>query len=339
MSGFTATWSRALGSATLAGMLAAGSLTACQGAPPDDLFASNTTGQGACTAGGCHPIVDAAVGVGTGGGSIDSTPIPNAATTAGGGGAPANGGAGGQGAGGAPIAAGGSSAAAAGGAGGGGESGTTGDAGSGGLGAGGTEGNVSSDAGQTGGDPFPNDAGPLDDVREDVVAQDACVPSEEVCDGLDDNCNNAVDEHACPTGCTGVSFRGGGYMLCYGADRHLSWQDAEMECEARGMHLVRVDDAEENAFIRRAATNVGFNGSIWLGGSDLATEGTWVWTDGTQFWMGKANGVRVGGNYANWNVAQPDALTSTEDCTEMAQGAATWHDVACALLQAFVCEK
>jgi hypothetical protein len=105
------------------------------------------------------------------------------------------------------------------------------------------------------------------------------------------------------------------------------------------MHLVRVDDAEENAFIRRAATNVGFNGNIWLGGSDLATEGTWVWTDGTQFWVGKANGTRVGGNYANWSALQPDTQSTAEDCAEIAQGTATWHDVACALRQAFVCEK
>jgi hypothetical protein len=96
MSGFTVTWSGALGSAALAGMLAAGSLAGCGGTRPDDLFASHTTGKGGCIAGECRPIVDPSVAAGAGGGSIDSTPIPDAATTGGGDGTSGNGGASGQ---------------------------------------------------------------------------------------------------------------------------------------------------------------------------------------------------------------------------------------------------
>jgi hypothetical protein len=174
-----------------------------------------------------------------------------------------------------------------------------------------------------------------------VIVRDACVPNGmEVCDGLDNDCNNAVDERdACPDGCLGVSYRGSGYMLCHDDDRRRSWSEAEEECQSRGMHLVRVDDAEENAFIRKTALGVNFDGNIWLGGSDAETEGKWVWIDGTHFWTGENDGVPVGGNYTNWKPNQPNTENGREDCTEIGAGEETWHDEECSFRQAFMCQR
>ncbi len=59
---------------------------------------------------------------------------------------------------------------------------------------------------------------------------------------------------------------------------------------------------------------------VWLGGSDIAREGTWTWSNnGDQFWEGDFNGTPKNGLYSNWGV-QPDSATGAEDGLAMALG-------------------
>jgi hypothetical protein len=192
------------------------------------------------------------------------------------------------------------------------------------------------DAGMNGGA-----AGSAGGSTVDVLVADACVPTGvEVCDGLDNDCVDGIDGHTCPDGCVGFARAGTGYMLCYGSNRHATWREASTACTGRGMHLVRVDDAQENAFLHEAALRVNFTGAIWLGGSDAADEGRWVWTDGTPFWMGDENGMPVGGSYTNWDKStnQPGG-GSSQNCLEIQQATDKWHDEDCGQNSAFVCEK
>jgi len=328
-----ATWSKALG-----WMVAVGTLAGCGDSIPVDLFASRVGGNGECSGVDCQTIEDARRG-GTGGASApDAEPHDDAATASGAVGSGGDrtdavmGGPTTDASGGAAAGMGGGAAAGA------------GSAGAGGAGVAGTGGAtdagemVVTDAGQGLDRTTPDDVDLRDVVAADRVERDACVPRTEVCDGLDNNCNGSVDEQACPTGCIGMSSLGSGYMFCYAQGQRRNWLAAETECENRGMHLAEVDDAVENAFIRRVMRSVGFDGNVWLGGSDQASEGRWVWTDGTQFWVGGANGSRVGGNYTNWSIGQPNAGHIDADCNDMAQGVDTWHDEQCGLLQAFMCE-
>lgn len=59
---------------------------------------------------------------------------------------------------------------------------------------------------------------------------------------------------------------------------------------------------------------------VWLGGSDIAREGAWTWSNnGDQFWEGDFNGAPKNGLYSNWGV-QPDSATGAEDGLAMALG-------------------
>jgi hypothetical protein len=214
-------------------------------------------------------------------------------------------------------------------------------------GAGGAGGSREIDAGAT-----PDDAAPIDAIvvidanQPDRVADapavyDACVPTgAEICDGIDNNCNGAIDEgNACRNGCAGVSHAGIGYVLCYGNGQQRSWQDASTDCTNRGMRLARIDSEDENAFIRKASLALGFGGIIWIGASDLNRKGTWAWTDGTQFWLGGAAGHTVGGQFATWDTREPDGAGPTEDCAAMFTNVEKWHDLACGARYAYVCKS
>ena len=133
------------------------------------------------------------------------------------------------------------------------------------------------------------------------------------------------------------SRNGVSYMLCYAQNQHRAWRAAETQCTNRNMHLVRVDDAEQNAWIRAQALAVNFTGIIWIGGSDVAQEGNWIWIDGTQFWMGLVNGRAVNGLFSNWDTGQPNSA-GVEDCAAMWMNTDAWHDVACTNINAFLCQ-
>jgi len=55
-----------------------------------------------------------------------------------------------------------------------------------------------------------------------------------------------------------------------------------------GGHLVTIDDALENEYVRATIAKV--IGSPWIGFNDIAVEGTWAWTSGAAI------------TYTNWSL-------------------------------------
>jgi len=168
-----------------------------------------------------------------------------------------------------------------------------------------------------------------------------CIPSKEVCDGLDNNCNGSKDESpACPSGCTGFALAGHGYMYCSTLGDVAS---AKLRCDQQGMHLAWIESAVENAALSSAVVTVAnrpYNGGNqagpFIGGTDAATEGTWLWGNGTSFWVGGLKGGPVGSAYSNWAHDEPnDNATGGEDCIEFLLENGTiglqgqWNDVPC----------
>jgi len=80
--------------------------------------------------------------------------------------------------------------------------------------------------------------------------------------------------------------------------RPMTWREAEAYARSRGGHLVIVDSAAENRFLFRwmkeagvktRAPDGGGAAYVWLGASDAAKEGVWVWVDGRPLAKGFTN--------------------------------------------------
>jgi hypothetical protein len=171
-----------------------------------------------------------------------------------------------------------------------------------------------------------------------------CTPTSggiEACEGLDNDCNGRVDENSpCAAGCFAATYGGHGYMFC---GTKLVWDLARAQCEQSSMHLVRIDDALENAWLAATAyadaTSAASFG-LFVGGSDQAVEGTWRWLDGAQFWAGGGNGSPVGGLFTNWRSNEPNNQGTGEDCLAL-RSDGTWSDLRCGgsgAEMAFACE-
>lgn len=226
------------------------------------------------------------------------------------------------------------------------------DAGGGGsAGLGGTGGLSDASAGGSSNDL---DGGSLDSGSE-PDAQVPCEPSEEVCDGLDNDCDDAIDpDGTCDDECAGFALEGRGYMYC--ADT-VSRGNAEQGCDGAGMHLVWLETPEESEALRDLIAEAGLpaptgNAELLtqIGGSDAATEGQWTWVgngaiaDGFQFWQGGAGGQAVGGAYVEWAAGEPTASTAAEDCAAMSvlggamRDAGEWDDRSCNEQLPYLCE-
>ena len=105
-------------------------------------------------------------------------------------------------------------------------------------------------------------------------------------------------------------------------DRKLSWTDAESFCQSwsTGAHLASIHSAEEQKFVQTT-----FPQHMWLGGSDKAKEGTWVWSDGTPW------------DYSDWSSGQPD--NHGQHCLKGNWHNLLWDDDACTKEYLFLCMK
>jgi hypothetical protein len=159
------------------------------------------------------------------------------------------------------------------------------------------------------------------------------------CDGAG-TCGGAMLNQCIPTsqppaGCTVQLHAGHAYLFCTGDQ---TFTGARTYCAAAGMELVRIDDASENAFVEShiAATS-------WIGATDSAMEGQWLWVDGnTSFWQGSASGAAVNGQYTHWAQTQPDASASNLDCATYVKGSSAsttgWFSQNCGSAFDFICE-
>jgi hypothetical protein len=103
-----------------------------------------------------------------------------------------------------------------------------------------------------------------------------------------------------------------------------SQASASTRAGAQG-YLVALTSSAEEAFV---AGRLGVPG--WIGGTDSAVEGTWVWAGGPeagqQFWQGTAGGTVTG--YAHWHPIEPNAFNPFEDCAVLYTDS-LWNDSSC----------
>jgi hypothetical protein len=104
------------------------------------------------------------------------------------------------------------------------------------------------------------------------------------------------------------------------------WADAQSDCALDGGHLVVLDSGPENTYVDSLTA-----GELWIGYSDVAVEGLWVWITGEPTM------------FLNWRSDAPNNGADTglgpQNCGEMDQGdVGTWNDDECNEINPYVCE-
>jgi hypothetical protein len=109
-----------------------------------------------------------------------------------------------------------------------------------------------------------------------------------------------------------------------------SWDNANSACAALGArtHLAVIESAAENSVVFGLVGS----GRTWIGATDAAAEGTFVWV----------NGAPVAGfvKFAAGEPGNGGGGVPGEDCLEMfSTGAGEWNDNECFVAARYVCER
>ncbi|XP_069118181.1 galactose-specific lectin nattectin-like [Argopecten irradians] len=134
-----------------------------------------------------------------------------------------------------------------------------------------------------------------------------------------------TDVSRCPINLQrGPSLQGyEGKCYLFETHHHRDWAHANNDCRAKGGKLLTIHSSGEQNFIMSALGSLNFQGNgVWLGLTDQATEGTFVWADGSPV------------DFVYWANGQPGGLggiaSSQEDCALLKyRDSGHWHDYPC----------
>ncbi|CAI5691476.1 unnamed protein product [Oreochromis niloticus] len=104
----------------------------------------------------------------------------------------------------------------------------------------------------------------------------------------------------------------------YFSTNSSSWNESRTECRTKGGDLVKIDSSEEQRFFQ---TKIEYESYFWIGLTDSAEEGRWLWVDGSP----------LNERLTFWYFTEPNDLPDQdpdgEDCVTMEQ--MFWFDYSC----------
>ena len=186
-----------------------------------------------------------------------------------------------------------------------------------------------------------------DGIDADVVAEgtytcgdgvlscpDDCVPTAEVCNRRDDDCDGAVDEDGiCSDSadtCSPVLRGTSVYLFCVEhSDDGDPWNEARDECARGGYDLVRIDDEAERAFLEAHTAG---SPSWWVGARTDRSDG--AGRRDTSTWSWRPSGASVAASL--WEGGEPSGDGS---CAELVVSFGNrLNDLPCDRHRAYICE-
>jgi len=128
------------------------------------------------------------------------------------------------------------------------------------------------------------------------------------------NVNPCPSDDSCPAECPAESFSGTHYLGTFNGSRYykkssgdVNYWTAHNFAESIGGHLITINNAEENNFLKNVT-----DGKVWLGLSDRDSEGNFTWNNGDPV------------NYTNWRSEEPNNWNN-EDFTRFYSNG-KWND-------------
>jgi hypothetical protein len=171
---------------------------------------------------------------------------------------------------------------------------------------------LTSEAGDLDGDGIARCDGDCDDLDATVAPGQV-----EVCDLRDNDCDGLFESDPGCFDCATVS----GFMVCR---QGLIWDDAKRACEAFGTSLATAAGFWVNDRLGQATAPLGYT---WIGLSDVAQEGVWVWESGVAY------------RYTKWAPFEPNNAGGSENCVGTNfNGVGTWNDFTCTTVLPFACD-
>ncbi len=153
----------------------------------------------------------------------------------------------------------------------------------------------------------------------------------EICNAHDDDCDGTADSASvCPCDVQHWPDTEHPYLYCTTA---TDWTSAQNSCDSYGYALVTFDSADEGLWVESVVYSYTDN-YWWVGHTDAASEGSWVWADGSPV------------TYTNWSSGEPNNShgrecydSSEEDCAMIKWSGASWNDYPCECTKPYyVCE-
>ena len=126
----------------------------------------------------------------------------------------------------------------------------------------------------------------------------------------------------------------------------MTWANAKAAAAALGGYLATINTKAENTFLTNEFYIAYNNANMWHGANDIATEGTWVWDNGTtsgdngltdNLCGTGCDGTASPKVYSNatwadgsrkWNTNEPNQA-GDEDCGNIVRDDGTWNDKSC----------
>ncbi|XP_074922830.1 C-type lectin domain family 4 member F-like [Chelonoidis abingdonii] len=128
----------------------------------------------------------------------------------------------------------------------------------------------------------------------------------------------------------GWRFYGGN--LYYFSQEKKSFDEAEQFCVSQDSHLTSISSEEEQEFLSSETQGE----DHWIGLTDLGTEGSWRWVDGTEYRAGASRGFWVHDQPDNWD----QGIGGREDCVHIYPvNRNFWNDANCTLPSRWICKQ